>query len=115
MKKIVLNNGREINVLNVNASSFTAKITASEMLDVFNDLTEENLETITVKDNDIVSEIFTNKCRSSVNYDGTTAIFYIDDVDITSKKIKELEDTIDALILSDMGIGESEEWLCIAL
>lgn len=109
MKKIVLNNGREINVLNVNVSSFTAKITASEMLDVFNDLTEENLETITVKEDDTICEIFTNKCRSSVNYDGATAIFYLGDVDITSKKIKELEDTIDTLILSNMGIAESEE------
>lgn len=109
MKKVILNNGKEIEVLDINSCSFTIKADISYVLQIFNDLTEESLETVTVKEDDTITEIFTNKCRSSVNYDGVTAIFYLGDVDITSKKIKALEDTVDALILSDMGIGESEE------
>lgn len=106
MKKVILNNGNEIEVTDVNSCSFTIKADISYVLQIFDELTEENLETTTVKEDDTICEIFTNKRRSSVNYDGTTAIFYFEDVDITSKKIKELEDTIDTLILSDMGIGE---------
>ena len=109
MKKIILNNGKEIDVLEANNCSFSVKTTVTEMANIFSLLTEENLETLTIKDSDTITALLTNKCRSSVNYDGVTAIFYLGDVDIISKKIKALEDTVDALILSDMGIGESEE------
>ena len=110
MKKIILNNKKEIEVLNANSYCFSVKATEiTDVLQMFNDLTEENLETVTIKEDDTISEIFTNKCRSRVNYDGATAIFYLIDVDVMPKKIKALEDTVDALILSDMGIGESEE------
>lgn len=109
MNKIVLNNGKEINVISANASCFSVKISANEVMDLFNELTEDNLEKIEIKNNDTTYEIITNKCRSSVNYDGEIAIFYLNDVDVAAKKIKELEDTIDTLILSNMGILEQEE------
>lgn len=110
MKKIILNNKKEIEVLNANSCCFSVKATEiNDVLQIFNDLTEENLEIVTIKEDETISEIFTNKCRSSVNYDGNTAIFYFNDVDITSKKIKELEDTVDMLVLSDMGIPDDLE------
>lgn len=109
MKKIILNNGKEIDVLEANNCSFSVKTTVTEMANIFSLLTEENLETLTIKDSDTITALLTNKCRSSVTYTGDVAYFYLGDVDVTAKKIKELEDTIDTLILSNMGILEQEE------
>lgn len=113
MEKIKFNDGNILENV-IEASDCYIKIqveNATEAVKIFDDmLTNEALERIeTLSENDDIMNIFTNKCKKSLEYENGVAIFVLDDIDKTEQRLSALEDTIDTLILSDMGIGESEE------
>lgn len=113
MEKIKLNNGNILENV-IEASDRYIKIqveNATESVKIFdNMLTSEALErTEILSENNDIMNVFLNKCKKSLEYENGVATFVLDDIDKTEQRLSALEDTIDALILSDMGIGESEE------
>ncbi len=103
-KKIILANKKEINIMDITEACFVSKLTIQQAVDLYEELTEDNLARIEIIENDNTLKILENKCRSSLNYDGEYATFYFNSIDVNAKKIKALEETIDALVLSNMGI-----------
>ncbi len=113
MEKIKFNDGNILeNVIEASDCSIKIQVeNASEAVKIFDDmLTNEALERIeTLSENDDVMNVFINKRKKSLEYENGVAIFVLDDIDKTEQRLSALEDTVDTLILSDMGIGESEE------
>jgi hypothetical protein len=113
MEKIKLNNENILeNVIEACDCYIKVQVeNATEAVKIFdNMLTSEALERIeTLSENDDIMNVFINKCKKSLEYENGVATFVLDDIDKTEQRLSALEDTIDALVLSDMGIGESEE------
>lgn len=112
MEKIKLNNENILENV-IEASDCYIKIqveNATEAVKIFdNILTNEALERIeTLSQNDDVMNVFINKCKKSLEYENGVATFKLMDVDITSIRLKALEDTVDTLVLGDL-LEESEE------
>lgn len=111
MEKIKLNNGNILeNVIETSDCYIKIQVeNATEAVKIFDDiLTNEALERIeTLSENDDIMNIFTNKCKKSLEYENGVAIFKLMDIDITSIRLKALEDTVDTLVLGDL-LEESE-------
>lgn len=114
MQKIILNDGTKIeNVVDGERYNLEVQCTSSNMIIILNSLTESNLSKylLTNENETEVYGAYTNKKCVGCSYDSEKgiAIFNLVELDKTEMRLKALEDTVDALILSDIGIEESEE------
>lgn len=113
MEKIKLNNGNILeNVVEASDCYIIIRVeNATEAVNIFdNMLTSEALERIeTLSENDDIMNVFTNKCKKSLEYKNGVVTFVIEDIDKTEQRLSALEDTVDMLVLSDMGISDDLE------
>ena len=106
MEKVKLSDGTILENV-IEASDCYIKIqveNATEAVKIFdNMLTSEALERIeTLSENDDIMNVFLNKCKKSLEYENGVATFKLMDIDITSIRLKALEDTVDTLVLGDL-------------
>ena len=85
-----------------------------EAIEIFKKLNDEALEKIeTISESGDVMNVFINKCKKSLEYENGVATFKLMDIDITSIRLKALEETVDTLVLADImendDLEESEE------
>lgn len=111
MEKVKLSDGTILeNVIETSDCYIKIQVqNAIEAVKIFdNKLTSEALERIeTLSENDDIMNVFINKCKKSLEYENGVATFKLMDIDITSIRLKALEDTVDTLVLGDL--LESEE------
>jgi hypothetical protein len=112
MEKVKFNDGSVLeNIIETSDCYIKIQVeNATEAVQIFdNMLTSEALERIeTLSENDDIMNIFINKCKKSLEYENGVAIFKLMDIDITSIRLKALEDTVDTLVLGDLLESEEE-------
>lgn len=106
MERIKFNDGNILeNVIEASDCYIIIQVeNATEAVNIFdNMLTSEALERIeTLSENDDIMNVFINKCKKSLEYENGVATFKLMDIDITSIRLKALEDTVDTLVLGDL-------------
>ncbi len=105
---IELNNSEKIKILDAKPTEFSIKQPAEEIIEIFNKLTIENLQTIKYLIDEYVVQILINKCIEKVSYENGVATYYLKDVDIIEQRLRALEDTVDTLVLGDLLESEEE-------
>lgn len=99
---VELNNGKRIEVLDAKPDNFSVEQTIQEMIEMFDELTENNLKTLKYMIDEDVVQILGNKRRTKVDYENGIATYYLEDIDIIEQRIQALEDTVDTLVLADI-------------
>lgn len=110
MEKVKFNDGSVLeNILETTNIYIKFQTSIEEAVNIFERLTDEALKKIeTISKKDDVMNIFINKSKVSLAYEDGVATLNLKDIDITSLRLKALEDTIDTLVLGAL-LEESEE------
>ncbi|WP_099467722.1 hypothetical protein [Konateibacter massiliensis] len=117
MEKLELKSGEQIEIQNGASENFVS--VEVESLDAFKELynkfTDDNLSQISfLNDEGVLCNTFIDKTLSSAKLETVTdedaevvslvATFNLKNIDSTTKRIKYLEDTVDALILNSLEV-----------
>lgn len=113
MEKLELKN-KEILEIQDGASENSIQIEVENLEDfteIYEKFTDENLSEIKIyNENDALCTILKDKTLVKVSIqeveEKLIVTFNLKDVDITMKKIKHLEDTVDVLVMASLGVGE---------
>ena len=106
MEQIKLKDGTLIEIIGATSNSFTINVaTSQEFKDTYDKLTAINLEEYSIV-NESGEELafFKDKDVKSARLEGEIATFDLKDVDITTKRIKALEETVDTLVMESLGV-----------
>lgn len=106
MNKLVLKDSSVVeNLLEMNGLSFAVNGGVDDVPRLFNQLSEDNLEYAEIKDdNDNVLNTWENKELSSISYADGRVFVNLANIDMSAKKIRQLEDAID--MLNEAMLGE---------
>lgn len=106
MEKIKLKDGTLIEIIGATSNSFTINsATSQEFKDTYDKLTASNLEEYCIV-NEAGEELafFKDKEVKSARLEGDIATFDLKDVDTTTKRIRALEETVDTLVMENLGV-----------
>lgn len=125
MEKLQLSTGEQIEILNgATANSIKVEVESQEsFLEIYNKLTDDNLTQISyLNETGILCAIYKDKTLASAQLETVTeedreeskliATFTLKDIDTTKQKLKELQETVDTLVLNALGVNvlnETEE------
>ena len=125
MEKLQLSNGEQIEILNgATQNSVQVEVENQEaFLDIYNKLTDDYLAEISyLNESGVLCAIYKDKTLASAQLETTTdeeteeskliATFNLKDMDNTKLKLKELQETVDTLVLNALGVdipNETEE------
>ncbi|HCL01857.1 MAG TPA: hypothetical protein DHW61_05480 [Lachnoclostridium phytofermentans] len=106
MEYIKLKDGTIIAIIGATSNSFTIIAnTSQDFKDTYDNLKAKNLEEYSiVNEEGEALAFFKDKEVKSARLEGDIATFDLKDVDITTKRIKALEETVDTLVIETLGV-----------
>lgn len=117
MEKLQLNNGEQIEIqYGASQNSVQVEVPSQEFfMELYTKLTDDNLSKITfLNESGTEMAIYNNKTLDKAELQPVTdeetgelkliATFILKDIDTTTQKIKELQETVDTLVLNTLGI-----------
>lgn len=118
MEKLKLKNGEQIEILN-GASEISVKVEVTNQesfLELYNKFTDDNLTQISYLNAEgVLCAIYKDKTLHKAELESVTdeeteeskliATFIFKDIDTTKMKLKELQETVDTLVLNTLGIN----------
>lgn len=118
MEKLQLSNGEQIEILNgATENSVKVEVETQELfLEIYNKLTDDNLAEISyLNESGVLCAIDKDKTLYKAELETVTdeeteeskliATFTLRDIDTTKIKLKELQETVDTLVLNTLGIN----------
>ncbi|MDD5935544.1 MAG: hypothetical protein PUC65_08315 [Clostridiales bacterium] len=98
MEKIVLKDGTEINITGATSNSVTIPYNAETFMETYKLFTTENLEEYIIEtETDAVMAIVKDKKVKSVMIEEDTVIIMLADVNLTEKKLTEMEQSMELI------------------
>lgn len=106
MENIKLKDGTLIEIIGATSNSVTTNAATSlEFKETYDKLTPANLRSYSIV-NEAGEELafFVDKEVKTARLEGNIATFDLRDVDLTSKRIAALEETVDTLVMESLGV-----------